>query len=139
MNLFGVNHYYLDKAKILQVLFDNWLTGENKTRYEIEVTDLGKSLSVLKIHQLTNLSKEQIDLVCISLSNAGHITQFQEDKNEKNHLWLITNSGRQAFADNYYQNQRGLANRILLFQLGGFLISLFALVMSFVAYFSHGH
>lgn len=121
------------------MLFDSWLAGENKTRYETEVTDLGKSLSVLKIHQLTNLSKEQIDLVCISLSNAGHITQFQEDKNEKNHLWLITNSGRQTIADNYYQNQRGLANRILLFQLGGFLISLFALVMSFVAYFSHGH
>lgn len=135
---FRVNHYYIDKDKILQALFTSWSVGENKTKYETEVTDLGRSLSVLKIHQLTNLSKVRIDLICISLSNAGHITQFQEDKNEKNHLWLITNSGRQAIADNYYKNQQGIDNRNLLFQLSGFLISLFALVMSFVALFFHG-
>lgn len=133
MSLFGVNHYYLDKAKILQVLFDSWSVGENKTKYESEVPDLGRSLSVLKIHQLTNLSKEQIDLVCISLSNNGHITLFKEDKDEKNHLWLITNSGRQAVADNFYKNQRGTDNRNLFFQLGAFLISLIALAVSLLS------
>lgn len=130
MNLFTVNNYYLDKAKILQVLFDCWLTGETKTKYETEVTDLGKSLSVLKIQQLTKIQREQIDLVCISLSNNGHITLFKEDKDEKNHLWLITNSGRQAVADNFYKNQRGTDNRNLFFQLGAFLISLIALAVS---------
>ena len=132
-NLFKVNHFYKEKDAILRALFDSWQKGEDNTRYGSTTTDLGRALSVLKIHHLTSLSKEHIDTICISLSNSGHITKFRDDKNEKNHLWLITESGRQVISDNYYLNQRGLDNRVLFFQIGGFVISAIALLISIYA------
>jgi uncharacterized membrane protein YidH (DUF202 family) len=50
--------------------------------------------------------------------------------NQKNHIWIITESGRQAIADNFYLNQRGTQNQKLFFQLGGFFIALIGLIIS---------
>lgn len=46
---------------------------------------------------------------------------------------IITESGRQAIADNYYLNQQGLDNRNLFLQFGGLLVAVLALVVSVFA------
>lgn len=130
-NPFKVDNSYLEKNKILKVLYDHWEDGERKTNFGTEITELGRSLSVLDIQDLTQLQRKEIERLLISLSNAGHISLFQKDidKNQKNHKWIITESGRQAIADNFYLNQLGIDNRQLFFQLGGFVFGLLGIII----------
>jgi hypothetical protein len=142
-NHFKINNFYKEKNKILKELYDHWEDGERKTDFATTITDLGRSLSVLDIQDKTSLHRREIERLVISLSNTGHINLYQkdEDPNQKNHKWIITESGRQAIADNYYLNQLGIQNRELFFQLGGFVIALIALGISifqpFQSHLSH--
>jgi hypothetical protein len=60
MRHFKVDNFYRDKDKILKTLFDYWEKGEKNTNYSKTVTDIGRSLSVLEIHDYTKLSKKKL-------------------------------------------------------------------------------
>lgn len=131
-NPFKVDNYYKDKDNILRTLYDHWETGERNTNYGTTVMPIGRSLSVLDLQDKTSLHRRQIEKLVISLSNSGHIELLEKDLdlNQKNHKWIITESGRQAIADNYYLNQQGLDNRNLFLQFGGIVIALLSLVVA---------
>jgi hypothetical protein len=135
-NPFKVNQFYKEKHAILKALYDHWEDGERKTNYGHTVTPIGRALSVLDLQDITSLNRREIEKFVISLSNSGHIELLQKDQdlNQKNHKWIITENGKQAISDNYYLNQFGLDNRHLLFQAGGFVIALLSLFFAGASY-----
>ena len=90
------------KQNILKTLFDHYEDGEKRTGYGKTITELGRSLTNLEIHNRTRISIKDIDRLSITLSNAGHISLQSFDENDKAHRYIITPSGQQAFIDNYY-------------------------------------
>ena len=96
-NPFLVNNSFKSKHLILKKLFDKWKVGEERTNGGTTITDLGRTLSVLELMSNTNLSKKDVDLIIISLSNKGLISIYSQDndKAQKNHKWIITDLGKE--------------------------------------------
>jgi hypothetical protein len=92
----------LKKKKILIVLNNHYGDGEQKTGHGWVVTDLGKSLTNIEIHDRTDLKLRDINDCCISLSTTGHLQIYNKDDKDKAHRYLITDAGRQAVIDDFY-------------------------------------
>lgn len=131
-NPFIVKNSFKSKHLILKKFFDKWKVGEEKTNGGLTVTDLGRSLSVLEVMSNTNLSKKQVDLIIISLSSKGliKIHSQDDDKAQKNHKWIITDLGKEYYANNYFLNERGLFYRKYFVELLSLLVALAALALS---------
>ena len=131
-NPFLVKNNFKSKHLILKKLFDKWKIGEEKTNGGTIITDLGRSLSVLELMSNTNLSKKEVDLIIIYLSNKGLIKIYSQDsdKAQKNHKWIVTELGKEYYANNYFLNERGLFYRKYFVELLSLLVALGALVLS---------
>ena len=131
-NPFLVKNNFKSKHLILKKLFDKWKIGEEKTNGGTIITDLGRSLSVLELMSNTNLSKKEVDLIIIYLSNKDLIKIYSQDsdKAQKNHKWIITELGKEYCANNYFLNERGLFYRKYFVELLSLLVALGALVLS---------
>lgn len=120
------------KTKILECLFNHFEDGEKRTGYGHTVTELGRSLTNLEIHNRLKINISDIDKLCLVLSNAGHISLLNFDENDKAHRYVITNSGKQAFIDKYYEKQerdflwsRGKDILTILLALGSLIMSIY--------------
>lgn len=131
-NPFLVNNSFKSKHLILKKLFDKWKVGEERTNGGTTITDLGRTLSVLELMSNTNLSKKDVDLIIISLSNKGLISIYSQDndKAQKNHKWIITDLGKEYYANNYFLNERGLFYRKYFVEILSLLIAVGSLMFS---------
>lgn len=131
-NPFLVKNSFKSKHLILKKLFDKWKVGEERTNGGTTITDLGRTLSVLELMSNTNLSKKDVDLIIISLSNKGLITIYSQDndKAQKNHKWIITDLGKEYYANNYFLNERGLFYRKYFVEILSLLIAVGSLMFS---------
>jgi hypothetical protein len=131
-NPFSVKNNFKNKHLVLKKLFDKWRVGEEKTNGGFTVTEYGRCLSILELISITNLSKTSVDLIVISLSNKGliEILALDSDKGQKNHKWIITDLGKEYYANNYFLNERGLFYRKFFVELLSLLIALGALALS---------
>ncbi len=80
------------KTKILECLFNHFEDEEKRTGYGHTVTELGRPLTNLEIHNRLKINISDIDKLCLVLSNAGHISLLNFDENDKAHRYVITNS-----------------------------------------------
>ena len=91
-----------NKNKILKILYDKFQHGEKKSGNGLEVTNLGKSATNIEIHESSNIKVSEIEKLCISMINIGHIILQNKDVDDKANRYLITELGRQAYVDGYY-------------------------------------
>ena len=68
-NPLSVKNDFKNKHIVLKKLFDKWRVGEERTNGGFTVTEHGRCLSILELMSNTNLSKTNVDLIVISLSN----------------------------------------------------------------------
>lgn len=131
-HVFFVSNQFEEKHIVLKSLFDVWKLGVENTNYSQRVTDLGKSLSYLDLMDKSKLNKDTLDLVILYLQNQDLIRLFaeDEDKNQKNHRWIITDLGKEAHANNRFINERGMFYRKFFVQSVGLLIALASLFVS---------
>ena len=99
------------KHNILKVLYDFFEEQEKKKHGSGGPTTLGQTLTVVELTNRTRLIADEIQALCYTLMNAGHIQLYQKDENNKSHRYLITDSGRQAYIDKFYLNQVWYRNR----------------------------
>lgn len=90
------------KKKILIALNKKYKEGEESSGYGFEITDTGKSLTNIQIHNQTGLTVDDVNEICLPLISVGHVKLQSEDKDDKAHRYLITEQGRQAVSDDYY-------------------------------------
>lgn len=130
--LISISNKFNEKHIVLKSLFDTWKLGVENTSYGHTITELGKSLSYLDLMTKSKLNKDTLDLVIIYLQNQDLIKLFSEDedKNQKNHRWIITNPGKEAYANNRFINERGFFYRKLLIELLSLLLAVSSLIWS---------
>ncbi|MBK7095060.1 MAG: hypothetical protein IPH57_08445 [Saprospiraceae bacterium] len=106
------------KAKLLKALYDKWKIGYDEANFGRQVTDLGRSLSVLELTDIVKLNKSEIEKLMISICSDGYAILFQTDSNpnQKNHQYLISESGKKAAIDNHYHNMTASRNQTTVFK-----------------------
>ncbi|WP_062063021.1 hypothetical protein [Aquimarina longa] len=117
------------KHIILENLFNKDKLGVENTGHGKTVTDLGKSMSNIELHKENGRKVEIIDNTCYSLVNNGHIELLAEDENEKIRRYNITESGKQAYLDDYYLNQTRKVFAQFIFWIGMPLLTLIGLIL----------
>ena len=124
------------KAMLLNALYDKWKIGYDETNFGRQVTNLGRSLSILELTDIVKLNKSEIEKLMISISCDGFATLFQNDPNpnQKNHLYLISESGKKAAVDNHYHNLTASRNQNTLFQIFGVIIGILGFVLALTTY-----
>lgn len=125
-----------EKAKLLKALYDKWKIGYDEANFGRQVTDLGRSLSVLELTDIVKLNKSEIEKLMISIASDGYATLFQTDANpnQKNHLYLISESGKKAAVDNHYDNLTASRNQVTLFQIFGVVIGVLGFTLALTTY-----
>ena len=93
------------KHKILKFLESKWTEEENKTKGGHQVTELGRSLTIIELSILTGFKNDTIQKRCISLETIGQIKLTHEDTNGKSHSYVITPIGLTGYYDNYHIKQ----------------------------------
>jgi hypothetical protein len=124
------------KGKLLKALYDKWKIGYDETNYGRQVTDLGRSLSVLDLTDIVKLNKSEIEKLMISICSDGYATMYKTDpnQNQKNHLYLISEAGKKASVDNHYSNQTATRNQTTLFQIFGIVIGILGFILALTTY-----
>ncbi|WP_460952436.1 hypothetical protein [Spirosoma daeguense] len=124
------------KGKLLKALYDKWKIGYDETNFGTQVTDVGRSLSVLELTDIVKLNKSEIEKLMISISVDGYASLFQIDPNpnQKNHLYLITETGKKAAVDNHYHNLTASRNQTTLFQVFGVVIGILGFILALTTY-----
>lgn len=122
------------KTKIIESLYSKWKKGYHQTNYGKTVTDLGRSQSLLEIMENINLSKEIIEDQLIILCSEGYakIYELDNDRNQKNHKYLILDKGKKASIDHFFKNKSALRNRYTLFQIFGIVIGFLGFLMAVI-------
>lgn len=121
------------KHNILKALYDFFEEQEKKKHAGGGPTTLGQTLTVIELNNKTRLTADEIQAICYTLTNAGHIQLFQKDDNNKSHRYLITDSGRQAYIDKFYINQVWYRNRGFWLKLLPIIISAGTLIWTITA------
>lgn len=93
------------KHKILKYLESKWVEGETQTKGGLQVTDFGRSLTIIELSALTGFKVKTIEKRSISLETIDHIKKTQHDTNGKSHNYVITHNGLSAYYDNYHIKQ----------------------------------
>lgn len=124
------------KSKLLKALYNKWKIGYDETNFGRKVTDLGRSLSVLELTDIVKLNKSEIEKLMISISSDGYVSLFQTDPNpnQKNHLYLITETGKKAAVDNHYHNLTASRNQTTVFQIFGVAIGILGFILALTTY-----
>lgn len=125
------------KHRILTALFSKYQIGEENSGHGHEVTELGRSMTNIQIHNDTGIDIRQVDNLCYSLSNQGHLTILKKDENNKAHRYLITQSGQQAVTDKAYLNTIWYRKQSFWFQLITVLIAVFTFIWTIYIDSSH--
>ena len=111
------------KHKILKALYDCFEEKEKEKFGESGPTELGQTLTVVELTNKTKLNADEIQAVAYTLTNAGHIELYQKDDVNKSHRYLITDSGRQAYIDKFYENQIWYRSKEFWFKFSPILIA----------------
>ncbi|MVN23530.1 hypothetical protein [Mucilaginibacter arboris] len=124
------------KEKLLKALYDKWKVGYDETNFGRQVTDLGRSLSVLELTDIAKLNKSEIEKLMISISSDGFACMYQSDPNtnQKNHLYLITEIGKKAAVDNHYHNLSAVKNQTTLFEIFGVIIGILGFILALTTF-----
>lgn len=105
------------KHNILKALYLYFEEKEKKKHGGSGPTTLGQTLTVVELTNRTRLIADEIQAICYTLTNAGHIQLYQKDEINKSHRYLITDSGKQAYVDNFYINKLWFRNIDFWFKL----------------------
>lgn len=119
---------YRKKHSILKALYDFYEFQEKKKFNGSGPTEFGQTLTVVELNNRTKIVADDIQKVCYALINAGHVQLYQKDEKNSSHRYIITNSGRQAFIDNFYRNQTWYVNKDFWLKVIPILISIGALL-----------
>lgn len=118
------------KHAILSTLKTKQDEGEENTGYGHYVTELGRTLSNIQIHDITNIPIRKINDLCYTMINKGHVAIFKADEDNKAHRFIITPSGMQTYIDKEYLNNTWYRTPGIIFPLVSLLVSILLSLMN---------